>query len=80
MSTTNAKMKDHPEPTAAELLAIEAEAPVLAAELNLVVAECQLAADPCEVAARRVEQAEDHLAQVLISVSLCLPHQQDEVA
>ncbi len=52
------------EPTAVELLMLEAERPVLEAELAVVAAECAYLASPSALARARVRRAELELGRV----------------
>jgi len=53
---------DHPEPSAAELAAIEREWPVLSAELAVVQAECRHLLRPSDLSHRALRRAHRALA------------------
>ncbi len=61
------------EPTAFELLMVEAERPVLEAELAVVVAECAYLARPSSLARARVRRAECELGRLFAVLGRPVP-------
>ncbi len=61
------------EPTAAELLLLEAERPVLEAELAVVEAECAYLARPSSLARARVRRAECELGRLFAVLGRPVP-------
>ena len=61
------------EPSALELVLLEAEQPVLEAELALVAAECAYAATPSVLARARVRRAETHLGRLFTALGRPVP-------